>query len=177
VNGFLRFVGLVNAAVWLGAGIFFAAGVLPGIFSTDMRHVLGDSGYPYYSGAVALVLFKRFFILQYVCGTIALAHLVACKLYLGRALPRLDTALAAGILVLGLVGGFWLQPRMESLRKTMYSSPNLVERDTARHSFGMWHGVSEGANLLVIVALLVYLMRVARPGESARHGIFTKFWC
>ena len=177
MNGFLRFVGLVNAAVWLGAGIFFAAVVLPGIFSKDMSHVLGETGFPYYSGAIALVLFKRYFILQYVCGAIALAHLLACKLYLGRPLPRLDAALAGGILVLGLVGGFWLQPRMVSLRKTMYSSPSLAERDTARHSFGMWHGISEGANLLVIGGLLVYLMRVARPGESARHGIFTKFWC
>jgi len=176
VSVFLRIVGIVNAAIWFGAATFFAAGVVPGVFSQDLHKLFGD-GYLYYSGAVALVMFKRFFVLQYICGTVALLHFLAEKLYLGKPFSRIGTALVLAILGLGLIGGFWLQPKMEGLRKDMYfgATPELKER--ARHSFGVWHGVSELANLLVIGGLLVHLLRVARQTDGARYGgvLFPQF--
>jgi hypothetical protein len=179
VSLFLRIIGIVNAAIWFGAGTFFAAGVLPGIFSRDLHHIFGDAGYPYYSGAVALALFKRFFVLQYICGAVALMHLVAEKLYLSRPLSKIGTALVVVIFSMGLVGGLWLQPKMEDLRQIMYSTnPGVTteQKEKARHSFGVWHGVSELANVLVIGGLLVHLLRVTRPPDSGRYGVlFPKF--
>lgn len=175
----MRFVGIVNAAIWFGAGVFFAAAILPAIFSPDMHKVFGVAAdspyYPYYPGGVALVLFKRFFMLQYVCGIIALLHLFAEKLYLGRPLPRLGTALVIGIFSLALIGGVWLQPRMEILRQTIYTGTNPDQKERARHSFGLWHGISEFANLVIIGGLLAHLVRVTRPGESDRYSTFTIF--
>lgn len=179
MSGFLRFVGIVNAAIWFGAGVFFAAAILPAVFSQDMHKVFGVAAdspyYSYYPGGVALVLFKRFFVLQYVCGIIALLHLLAEKLYLGRPLPRLDTALITVIFLLALIGGLWLQPKMENLRQARYVGANLEQKERARHSFGLWHGVSEFANLVIIGGLLVHLIRVSRPGTSDRYTTFTIF--
>ncbi len=172
-------MGIVNAAIWFGAGVFFAAAILPAVFSQDMHKIFGvaaDSPYYfYYPGGVALVLFKRFFVLQYVCSIIALLHLCAEKLYLGRAFPRFGTALVIGIFSLALIGGLWLQPRMENLRQTMYVGLNPEQKERARHSFGLWHGVSQLANLAIIGGLLVNLVRVTRPGESDRYTTFTIF--
>ncbi len=147
-------------------------GILPAIFSSDLHKLFGDAAYPYFSGSVALVLFKRFFALQYICGTVAVAHLLAEKLYLGRALPRIGMTLVLIIFGLGLIGGLWVQPRMERLRGIMYSSQSQEIRDQARHSFGLWHGVSQFANLLIIGGLLVHVVRVTRPAEPGRYGTF-----
>jgi hypothetical protein len=172
VSLFLRIVGIVNAAIWFGAGTFFAAGVIPGVFSQDLRHIFGDTAYPYYSGAVAMALFKRFFVLQYICGTVALLHLLAEKLYLGRPYSRLGTTLVVVIFSLGLFGGFWLQPKMERLRSDMYSTTAAADtKERARHSFGVWHGVSQIANVLIIGGLLVHLLRVTRPPDSRSYGV------
>ena len=167
MSGFLRFVGIVNAAIWFGSALFFAAVILPAVFSQDMHKVLGltiDSPYySYYPGGVALVLFRRFFALQYICAVIALLHLFAENLYLSRRLPRLGTALIIGVFVLALLGGLWLQPRMENFRQTMYLGATPDQKEHARHAFGVWHGISECVNLLVLGCLLGHLLRVTRP--------------
>jgi hypothetical protein len=175
VIGFLRFVGLVNAAVWFGAAIFFTLGVGPGVFSQDMHKLFGEAAFPFYSGGVALVLIKRYFILQYICGTIALLHLFAEWLYLGRKTNRFMLGLVVVLFGLGLLGGLWMQPKMQALRQTMYSGPTPEQKDLARRSFGAWHGVSQFANLIIIAGLVVYLVRVTRPPEAGRYGNFTKF--
>jgi energy-coupling factor transporter transmembrane protein EcfT len=165
-------VGIVNAAIWFGAGIFFTMGILPAIFSSDLHKLFGESAYPYFSGAVALVLFKRFFVLQYICGSVAVLHFLAEKLYLGRAFSRFGMTLVLIIFGLGLIGGLWLQPRMELLRATRYTSTSPELREKARHSFGLWHGVSLLTSFAIIGGLLVHLVRVARPAEPGRYGTF-----
>jgi hypothetical protein len=175
VSGFLRFVGIVNAAIWFGASIFFAGVVLPGIFSQDMHKVFGvtpDSPfYGYYPGGAAMVLFKRFFVLQYTCGLVALVHLFAEKLYLGRAFPPLATSIAVGALALSLIGGLGVQPRLREFFQIKYSTTASPEQKAAAaHSFALLHGTSQAANLLMLAGLLVYLVRMARPEESSRYG-------
>ncbi len=178
VSGFLRFVGIVNAAIWFGASVFFAGVVLPGVFSGDVHKLFGEeSAYKYYAGGVAMALFGRFFVLQYVCGSVALVHLFAEKLYLGRAFPRLATTIAAGVLFLSLVGGLAVQPRLREFRQTMYSTTaSADQKAAAAHSFGVWHGTSMAVDLVILAGLLVYLMRMARSEESSRYGtIFPTF--
>jgi hypothetical protein len=173
VSGFLRFVGIINAAVWFGAAIFFATGVLPVVFSREMHQLFHETAEsPFYSGAVAQALFQRYFTLQCVCGAIALIHLFAEKLYLGRALPQLGMGLVLGLFCVALIGNFVVQPHMKDLRQTRYFGRTQEEKDHGRRSFAIWHGVSEGVNFFVTIGLLVNLMRVARPSGTARSGTF-----
>jgi hypothetical protein len=173
VIGFLRFVAIINAAIWFGAAIFFAAGVLPAVFSTEMHQLFHENtAQPFYSGAVAQALFQRYFALQCICGAVALIHLVAEKLYLGRAMPRLGTSLVAALFCFGLIGSFWLLPHMKDLRQTAYFGRTPEEKEHARHSFAMWHGFSEVVNVFIIAGLLVHLVRVARPAVPGRYGSF-----
>lgn len=180
MSGFLRFIGITNAAVWFGGGLVFTLVVLPGLFSHDAHQVLRvapDSPYyMYYPGALAEVLFRRYFAFQYVCGIIALLHLLAEKLYLGRSFPPIGTAVVIGILLMAVLGGASLEPHMEALHQTMYfgKSPDL--QDAARHSFNVWHGTSQLLNVLMLAGLLIHLLRVARPEEPGRYGtLFPKF--
>jgi hypothetical protein len=174
----LRFIGIVNAAIWFGGGLVFTAVILPGVFSPDLRALFGEEGaYKYYAGGVALSLFGRFFILQYICGVIALLHLFAENLYLGRKISRLSLAIVLGALAVSLLGGAVVQPRLKDFRQIMYSSKaGPDEKALATHSFGVWHGLSETANVLMLAGLLVHLLRVARPEEPGRYAtIFPNF--
>ena len=169
----------MNAAIWFGAAIFLLL-ALGAIFSTDVLTLFkenGDSAHRYYSGAVAIAVFHKFYALQYFCGFIALVHLFAEKLYLGRALPGFGTALVAGLLFIALLGGGWLQPKMEGYRKDIYSTTTTAEQKAkAERSFKGWHVTSECVNLLVITGLLVHLLRVTRSEESRRYGtLFPQF--
>jgi hypothetical protein len=170
VSGFLRFVGIVNAAIWFGSAIFFAVGILPGVFSTELHTLFHEpAADPYYSGAVAQALFKRFFAFQCICGFVALLHLFAEKLYLGRPLPRFGTGLVVALFCFSLIGSYWLQPHMQDLRQTRYFGRTQEQKDRARNSFGTWHVLSEVANLFVMAGLLVHLIRVTRSAGPSRY--------
>ena len=178
MSGFLRFVGIVNAAIWFGGGLIFTLIILPGVFSQDVHTLFGEEEkYKYYAGGVAMVLFGRFFVLQYICGVIALLHLFAEKLYLGRAISALSLAIVVGALFISLIGGGVVQPHLRDFRQTMYSlKASADEKAFATHSFGVWHGLSEAANLFMLAGLLAHLMRVSRPEEPGRYGtLFPKF--
>jgi hypothetical protein len=172
VIGFLRYVGTVNAAVWFGAAIFFTFVAGPGIFSEEMHSVLGadQTTFIFYAGGVAMVLIKRYFGLQYFCAVVAFFQLFAERLYLGKKVSRFTLGLLMGIVLLVLLGGFWVQPKLRGLRETMYHGPTQTQKDQARHTFNVWHGTSMALNFLVVAGLCVYLVRVNRPPEAGRYG-------
>lgn len=170
--GFLRFVGVVNAAIWFGAAIFFTVGVGPAFFDPEMTQVIPAP----YNGLAAEVVIKRFFILQHWCGIIAFIHLIAEWLYMGRPFERLTVALLTLIFCLGLAGGFWLQPKLKQLHRTKYSArSSAVEKQQASRSFSLWHGFSQTANLMVTIGLLVYLWRISNAPSPTRFISSTKF--
>src|SRR5437773_4099312 len=109
-----------------------------------------------YAGAAAQIVIERYFLFHELCGGIALAHLVAEWLYMGKPLQRLTLWLLLGICSLGLVGGYSLQPKLRSLHRTIYgpgSTPKQVEQ--AKHSFKLWHATSQVLNLVIISGLAV----------------------
>ncbi|HUD49288.1 MAG TPA: DUF4149 domain-containing protein [Candidatus Baltobacteraceae bacterium] len=167
--GFLRFVGILNAAVWCGSAIFLAVG-LPAVFSSELKQLLTVPGV----GFAAEALVARFFVVQYWCGAIGLAHLAAEWLYAGRPVRSLDLGLVTGLLVLALAGGLWVQPKMQGLHKVHYFGKTAEQRDLAGKTFAVWHGSLESVNLLVIGSLIFYLWRVSGTTEHARFGNFTK---
>lgn len=165
----------MNAAIWLGATLFFTFGAGPAFFSPEMRDLLREN-YPYFSGGVAQIVIARYFHWQLVCALIAVAHLLAEWLYLGRNPPRFTAALLGGILCLGLLGGFWVQPKLKSLHRVKYSPATTpAQRLQATASFRGWHGASQAMNLIVLIGVVVYCWRTTNPADSLRFVGATKF--
>jgi hypothetical protein len=173
---FLRLVGIFNAAIWFGAVIYFTFGAAPAIFSSDMRLVLGDKNYPFFSGAIAQVLIGRFFQLNLICGCIALLHLAADWLYFGKSRQGLWLSLLLSILCINLLGQFWIQPKLKHLHAVKYDAHSRpADVEAAAASFRSWHGASRIADLLVLVALAAYLWRSTNPSDPTRFVSTSKF--
>ena len=176
MTGFLRFVGILNAAIWLGAAIFFTLGIAPAIFSGEMQTLLGRDYYPYFSGAIAQVLIARYFKLELICAIVALLHFMAEWLYLGKSAQKLWLGLVIGLFSLGIFGGFWLQPRLKELHTVRYAASTPREtRDAARQSFRTLHGTAQVINLLMLCGLGVYFWHVANPPDPTRFVSTAKF--
>ena len=163
----LRFVGIVNAAIWLGSAVFLTFVVGPAVFSPTMLELLSR----YHAGRVAQILLGRYFILQHVCGALAVLHLVADWLYAGRNPRRFGLWLLAILVGLGLVGGFWFQPKMKELSTIKYApTATPAQQEAAGKSFGMWHGVSQAMNLVMLGGVLVYFWRLVKTEVPAKFG-------
>jgi hypothetical protein len=78
------------------------------------------------------------------------------------------------LLALALAGGLWAQPKMRSLRQEKYFAPTAARQAQAGREFALWHGASEGVNVLVIAGLIVYLWRMSASTELPRFSNFNK---
>ncbi len=166
---FLRFFGVTVAAVWFGSAVFFTFFAGPAFFSDEMKKLFP----PPYNGAVAELVVARYFVLHYLCGLLALAHLGVEWMYLGKVPARLTVWLVGGVLGLSLIGGLWLQPKLKDLQQIKYADQyrrvaTPQQREAAAKSFGLWHGVSSTMNLVMLAALWLYLARGVNTGESPR---------
>lgn len=166
---FLRFFGVTVAAVWFGSTVFFTFFAGPAFFTDEMKKLFP----PPYNGAIAELVMGRYFILHYVCGLLSLAHLGAEWMYSGKVPPRLTVWLVGCVLGLSLLGGVWLQPKLKELQRIKYAdhyryTATVQQREVATRSFGTWHGVSQAANLFMLLALWAYLSRVIQTGEAPR---------
>jgi len=168
VTAFLRYLGILNAAVWLGASVFLIIG-LPAVFSDELKTKIGPAG-PLVVGWAAQTVLARFFILQYCCGTIGLAHLMLEWVCCGKPLWQRNLGILALLMGLALAGGLWMQPKLNDLHHVMYYGATQPARDQAGRAFRAWHGVAECGNLVAVGGLLMYLWRVSRSGEHARFG-------
>ncbi len=175
VIAFLRWVGLFNAAVWLGSAIFLTVGAAPAFFSDEMKALLGPA-HPAYAGAMVQVMFTRFFTLQFVCGTIAATHLVAEWIYLGRAPEKLAVGLVGGLLLFSLLGSQWVQPKLRQFHATKYGKTSTPEqREEAAASMRMWHAASQIGNLAALAGLAVFFWRTGSRPEATRFASSSKF--
>jgi hypothetical protein len=176
VIGFLRFVGILNGAVWFGAAIFFTFGAGLAPFSLEMKTLLGPNNAPYFSGAIAQILIARYYRFQIACAVVAVLHLLAEWLYLGKYPQKLQVGLLIGLASAALIGGYWLQPRMKTLHATKYGLSTRPEiREAADRSFKAWHGVSQVVNLLMVGGLAAYLWRATNPSDPTRFVSAVRF--
>ncbi len=176
VIGVLRFIGILNAAIWLGGAVFFTLGAGQVPFSSSMKELLTEANYPYYSGAIAQLLIAKYFSLHIICGAVGLAHLSAEWLYLGRPTRRSTLILLLCLFGFGLLGSTWLQPKMQRLHRQKHA-PNLTQtvRDRAARSFRIWHATAQGFNLLVLGGLCVYVWRANNPPDPTRFVTAMQF--
>lgn len=172
----LRFLGLVNAAVWLGAVVFFALAIGPACGSAEMEALLGPKNFPYFSGAFKQALGARYFSFLTLCSILALLHLLAEWLYMGRPARKFSMALLAILFGLVLMGGLWIEPRLKELHATRYAAnAPPAERESAENSFRWWQVSAHAANLVMIAGLVVYVWRIANPSDAPRFISSVKF--
>ncbi len=169
-------MGILNAAAWFGAAVFFTFGAGLAPFSQEMKTLLGPNNYPYYSGAIAQIFIARYFHFQLVCALVAALHLLAEWLYLGKYPRKLQAGLLVALCAAALAGGCWLQPRMKAwhaVQHDMSARPEI--RAAANRSFRAWHGAAQVVNLLLVGGLAAYLWRAANPSEPTRFVSALKF--
>lgn len=166
----------MNAAVWLGATVFFSFAVGPALASDEVRQLLTPSYYPYYSRALIQVVATSYFHLAIACGVVALLHLLAQRLYWGRPPRRIVLGLAAGLFALALLDGNWLTPRLKHLHRAQYSqAAQPAERAAAARSFRTWHTVSQMLNVVMVAGLVLYVWHIANPPDPTRYVSSVKF--
>ena len=170
--GFLRLVGILNAAVWVGTVIFFTFAGATAFFSDEMLRLLGRP----HAGAAAQILVYRYFLVQLWCAGIAVAHLIAEWLYSGRPFGRITLLVLVGLFLVNILGAYVMHPRMKELHIKRYSPQTTLEvKESATRSFRILHATSSIFNLLVIPAVLVYLWQVTKPVNTARFTSVQRF--
>lgn len=159
--------------MWFGAAVFYLFSAGPATTSREMQELIGAKNFEYFSVAIGQIVTARFFGLYAVCSVMALVYLVAEWLYLGKYARRGWLGLVAGLGLLGLVQGSWLQPRLKQLHRIQWTRPQ--QREAAVRAYHAWQVVSSGTNLIMVIGLGVYLWRVANPPDSTRFVSTTKF--
>jgi hypothetical protein len=164
VISFLRCLGILNAAVWFGSAIFFTFAAAPAVFSEQTKTLLGTNNYPYFSGAIAQIIFNHFFFkIQLTCSMLALIHLLLERLYFGRFLDSWRAPLVGFLAGVTLLGGFVARPRLETLHTIKYSPKSTpAMREAASQSFRTWHGASQIVNVFVLIGLGIYVCRIGK---------------
>jgi hypothetical protein len=162
----------LNAALWFGATLFFTFAVGPAFFTPQTLALFGVSQNEaiarFYAGSMAQIVMERYFILQYICGGIALLHLLADWLYTGRRVHPLQKYVVWGLCGLILIGGIILQPALHKYHRIQYGlgvRVTVQQVEQARHSFRTLHGISMVMNLFVVGGTLFYFCKML-PGES-----------
>ena len=166
----LRFIGVFNAAIWLGAAVFFTFGVAPGVFSAEMKKVFPDE----YTGYIGQVLIGRYFTLHLICGLIALGHFFAEMIYAGKSFRRFTFMLLAVVLALGLLGGYFFAPKIKALAHLKYRG-TPEQRPMAAQQLKRLHAVSASGNLLSLIALVLYTWQITNPSDQMRFVGSGKF--
>ena len=174
----LRLVGVMNAAVWFGGAvfIFLTFAVSPVLFSPTLKSYLGEI----WPGVIAMMFLERYFVLQYFCSIIALIHMFAEWLYLGKPLNRLTSSVLAALLLIAFASGLWLAPRLRLLHEMKYgynrgATSTQPQRDQATKGFRALHGISRTLDILALCGLTIYIFRVATPPNGPRFSPTTKF--
>jgi hypothetical protein len=158
----LWFVGLLNAAIWLGGCVFFTLAAAPAIFQPEMKRLLQD----YHTGLVAQLMQHRYFSFQLVCGVVAVIHTATDAVLNRRRQAWRTGALVAILCAITLAGIVWFQPHLNALYDVKYRAPAAAQRESAAVAFRAWHGLSQALNLVMLGGLLVYLWRSAAPSPD-----------
>jgi hypothetical protein len=176
VIGFLRLLGVLNAGIWLGGNVFFALVISPALDSSGMKAAIPTNSFLYFAPKIGHVLVSSYFEFSIVCAIIALLHLLMEWLYLGRPSRNFSFGLLAALLLFGLIGANWLQPRLVNLHNTRYSaSAPASERQLAAKSYRTWSYSVTLLNWCAIAGLFTYFWRITNPSPAQRFVSSVKF--
>jgi len=165
--GAMRFlwhvVAVVNAAVWFGSGVLLTAVVGPNFFSPAVTDLVGRQN----AGLIAQSVLAKYFVLQATCSVLAL---VLAWRSGGHGRWTLGSRWGlVGVAAMVCAGGLWLQPKLVELNRQRYAASTPAEERTGlARRFGMWHGVSQVGNLVVLIGAFAHLLILARGPQSGR---------
>ena len=187
VPGFLRFLGLFNAAVWVGGSVFFSFLAAPVFFTPEIKSLTP----PPVNGLVAQAMLGRYFTLHILCGIVAVVHLLLEWLYSGGGFPRRAIAIVCVLLGLALIGGKFINPKLTVWHQQKYhtklkaeSEPPVYEKveykedvvqdavQDAERKFAVWHGVSQVINLAMVILLTWRFWRLANSDGHDNSSTF-----
>jgi len=169
VIALLRFIGLLNTGVWLGACVLFTFGIRPAISSATMQELLGARNFPFFSEAIGEVMLRNYGRLPLVCAVVAVLHVLGERLYLGKSAGRLRLSLLTGLCALAVLASVWFVPRLGEWNRTRYGvNAARGERQAAAESFDLWRRRLQLSDLLALGGLGIYLWRMANPPEPTR---------
>lgn len=175
VIGFLRFAGVLIAAVWLGAALFFTLGVAPAMTSKEMETLLGHNNYGYFSVAIGQLLASTYYRLFLTCAVLAVLHAVTEWLYLGKYLPRFWLWLLLVLLGLGLLQVAVIQPRWKEANRQHYSPGRPETREHGARSARVYDILSLGFQLIMVGGVAIYFWRAALVPNPTRFVSTGKF--
>ena len=169
-------MGMLNAAMWLGAAAFCTVGVLPAVNSQTVMTLLGQNYFPYLSVAISRAIIARLFYWQIFFALLAWLHLVLEWLYLGRTPRRRWVGLLTVLFSLSLAGGLWLNPKVTQFHRTQHAlNVRPEERELAAKGFRLWDGVFQAVNVLLIGGVMVYFWRLTTAEDAPRFVTPVKF--
>jgi hypothetical protein len=169
-------MGMLNAAVWLGAATFCTVGVLPVVTSHRMMELLGPAYFPYLSGSIVRIVVARMLYWQIFCAVIAWAHLILEWLYLGRTPRRFWVGLLTLLFTLSLMAGIWLNPRLTQLQRLQHPQHSQpVNQTLVAKSFRFWDGLFQAVNVVLIGGVGVYFWRLTTTEDAPRFVTPVKF--
>ena len=134
VIGFLRLVGLINAAIWFGAAVFFAFAAAPVATSEAMGSLLGPRNFPYFSASVYHLIAGKYYALHLICSVIALMHMATEWVYLGKNPRRVWVVMLLGLTLLGGLEDFILQSHLKDLHRTAFVAPGASRATRGRQA-------------------------------------------
>lgn len=158
----------MNAAIWLGTAIFYTFGVEPACFSADMRAALGVQGESFFNGSIANVMASHYYHVTLACGVVALLHVLAHWLYLGRPTRKFSLGLVIGMFLLTLLSSNAIQPAMTRLNRKHFTATGPAQRESAAKSFRILHVTSRFIDILIIGGLVFYVWRVGSSSDTLR---------
>ena len=166
----------MNAAVWFGAAVFFVFGAAPASSSTEMRELIGANNFPFFSGAIGNLVAVRFGRCCLACSAVALLYLIAEWLYFGKYPSKKWLALVFGLVFLGCLRGFFIQPTLARLNTVEHGRATPPQqRESVARSLHTWVSVGRSLDLLLVAGFAVYLWRVGNPSDSMRFLEAGKF--
>jgi uncharacterized membrane protein len=146
---FLRFLTALAIGVWLGAMLFFSAGVAPAAFAAMPSREL--------AGTIVNAVMRNLHTLAYVAGGVLLLGHLARRALGDRRFGVARVALAAGMLAIALYSGLAVSPPLAEIRARVGSIDALDPTNPERDRFNQLHKLSVslmGVNLVLGVALL-----------------------
>jgi putative copper export protein len=141
---FFSFLHLLSLVCWIGSIVFFSFFAAPAIFKNLDR---SDAG------KVVGVIFPRYYVLGYICGTFVLLTLVMQ----GFEVSRVKLGLVLVMLVCSVFAGFGIGPNARKIKERLQGSISREEKDSLERKFKKFHRLSVQLNGTTLLAGLVLL--------------------
>ena len=155
----LRVLHLVAIAIWVGAVVFFSFVTAPALFAALPRDM---------AGRATAAIFPRYYLLGWICGSVALTSALLQVLLQGVAERRLlaGLLLLAAMLGASLYAGRGILPRAAAARLVQADPVRASEHAEAKALFDRLHRQSVMLNGAVLLMGLGALVVAALPARS-----------